>query len=76
MFAGIRTDRLVNIDLSVPIWTIEHVAAAFHLEVDTAHEYTSREDFPRRRARSSRHLWTPGGRPPGAPESCTPRRKR
>ena len=58
MFAGIRTDRPVNIDLSVPIWTIEHVAAAFHLEVDTAREYTYRTDFPRPRAGFSRNLWT------------------
>ena len=55
--AGFRTDSPVNIDLSVPIWTIEHVAAAFHLEVDTAREYTYRADFPRPRAGFSRHLW-------------------
>jgi hypothetical protein len=58
VLAGVRTDSPVNIDLSVPIWTIEHVAAAFHLEVDTAREYTYREDFPRPRAGFSRNLWT------------------
>ena len=47
MLAGFRTDSPVNIDLSVPIWTIEHVAAAFHLSVDAAREYTYRENFPR-----------------------------
>ena len=54
----VRTDSPVNIDLSVPIWTIEHVAAAFHLSVDAAREYTYREDFPRPRAGFSRNLWT------------------
>jgi hypothetical protein len=58
VLARVRTDSPVNIDLSVPIWTIEHVAAAFHLEVDTAREYTYREDFPRPRAGFSRNLWT------------------
>jgi hypothetical protein len=58
VLAGIRTDSPVNIDLSVPIWTIEHVAAAFHLEVDTAREYTYRESFPRPRAGFSRNVWT------------------
>jgi hypothetical protein len=47
VLAAFRTDSPVNIDLSVPIWTIEHVAAAFHLSVDAAREYTYREDFPR-----------------------------
>jgi hypothetical protein len=56
--AGFRTDSPVNIDLSVPIWTIEHVAAAFHLSVDAAREYTYREDFPRPRTGFSRNLWT------------------
>jgi hypothetical protein len=48
----------VTIDLSIPIWTIEHVAAAFHLSVDAAREYTYRADFPRPRAGFSRNLWT------------------
>jgi hypothetical protein len=58
VLARFRTDSPVNIDLSVPIWTIEHVAAAFHLSVDAAREYTYREDFPRSRAGFSRNLWT------------------
>ena len=58
VLAGFRTDSPVNIDLSVPIWTIEHVAAAFHLSVDAAREYTYRKDFPRPRAGFSRNLWT------------------
>jgi hypothetical protein len=58
VYAGFRTDSPVNIDLSVPIWTIEHVAAAFHLSVDAAREYTYRADFPRPRAGFSRNLWT------------------
>ena len=47
----------MNIDLSVPIWTIEHVAAAFHLSVDAAREYTY-GTTSRPRAAFSRHLWT------------------
>jgi hypothetical protein len=58
VYAGFRTDSPVNIDLSVPIWTIEHVAAACHLSVDAAREYTYRADFPRPRAGFSRNLWT------------------
>jgi hypothetical protein len=58
VLAGFRTDSPVNIDLSVPIWTIEHVAAACHLSVDAAREYTYRTDFPRPRAGFSRNLWT------------------
>ena len=30
----------MNIDLSAPIWAIEHVAEAFYLSVDTAREHT------------------------------------
>jgi hypothetical protein len=58
VLARFPTDSPVNIDLSVPIWTIEHVAAALHLEVDTAREYTYREDFPRPRAGFAKNLWT------------------
>ena len=36
----------MNIDLSAPIWAIEHVAEAFHLSVDTAREHTYHHDFP------------------------------
>ena len=58
VLAGVWTGSPLNIDLSVPIWTIEHVSAAFHLEVDTAREYTHRVDFPRPRAGFARNLWT------------------
>ncbi len=40
----------MNIDLSVPIWTIEHVAAALHLRVDAAREYTYRKGLPAAKA--------------------------
>jgi len=43
----IRTDQFMHIDLSGPIWTIEDVGAALHLEVDSAREYTYLESFPR-----------------------------
>jgi hypothetical protein len=58
VLAELRTDSPVNIDLSVPIWTIEHVAAALHLSVDAAREYTYRTDFPRPRDGFARNLWT------------------
>lgn len=47
----------MNIDLQVPIWTIEHLAAALHASVDTAREYTYRADFPAK-APFARNLWT------------------
>ena len=47
----------MNIDLQVPIWTIEHVAAALHASVDTAREYTYRTDFPAPKAPFARNLW-------------------
>jgi hypothetical protein len=36
----------MTIDLSVPIWTIDHIATALHVSVDTAREYTYRADLP------------------------------
>ncbi|WP_141788023.1 hypothetical protein [Oryzihumus leptocrescens] len=47
----------MDIDLNAPIWTIEHVAAALHLHVDTAREYTYDPAFPAPRAGFGRHLW-------------------
>ena len=43
-------------DLTDPIWTIEHVARCFHRSVDTAREYTGRDDFP-----AARRLGDAGG---------------
>ena len=48
----------MNIDLQVPIWTIEHLAAVLHASVDTAREYTYRTDFPAPKAPFARNLWT------------------
>jgi len=48
----------MHIDLSAPIWGIEEIAAVLKLEVDSAREYTYREDFPRPRDGFSRNLWT------------------
>ncbi len=45
------------INLSDPIWTIEHVAAAFDLSVDTAHEHTYRPGFPVPKDGFSKNLW-------------------
>jgi hypothetical protein len=47
----------MNLDLSVPIWTIDHVAAALHLSVDTAREHTYTAGFPAPRGGFARHLW-------------------
>ena len=46
-----------DVDLSAPIWAIEHVAAALHLSVDTAREYTYRAGFPAAKAGFARNLW-------------------
>ncbi len=51
------TTTPATVDLSVPIWTIDHVAAALHLSVDTAREYTYLVDFPAPKAGFSRSLW-------------------
>ena len=40
------TNALSRADLLDPVFTIEHVAALFHVSVDTAREYTYRRDFP------------------------------
>jgi hypothetical protein len=48
----------MHIDLPAPIWGIEEIAAVLELEVDSAREYTYREDFPRPRDGFSRNLWT------------------
>lgn len=47
----------MSIDLSVPIWTIEHVAAALHLSEDTARQHTYLSSFPAPRAGFNRNLW-------------------
>jgi hypothetical protein len=47
----------MDIALSVPIWTIHHVAAALPLKEDTAREYTYTPAFPAARAGFSRNLW-------------------
>ena len=47
----------MDINLSAPIWAIEHVAAALLLEVDTAREYTSSPTFPAPKAGFARHVW-------------------
>lgn len=52
-----------------PIWTIEHVAVALHLAVDTAREYAYRADFPAPKAGFTRNLWCPRRCWPGSPAS-------
>lgn len=44
-------------DMTCPIWTIEHLAAAFAVSVETAREYASRSDFPGARVLGTRLLW-------------------
>ncbi|MGN6687126.1 MAG: hypothetical protein ACTHK1_06280 [Actinomycetales bacterium] len=46
-----------HLDLSVPIWTIEHVAAALFVSVDTAHHHTYAADFPGAAEGFARNLW-------------------
>ena len=51
----------VRPNLNDPIWTIAHIAAAFHVSIDRAREYTSRNDFPgaRRLGESAGRLMWP-----------------
>lgn len=46
-------------DLTDPLYTIEHLARLFFLEVDTVREYTYREDFPEPIKIGRRWLWFP-----------------
>ena len=48
---------LTQLDTQDPIYTIEHVAALFHVKVDTAREYTYRTDFPPAHQLGARLLW-------------------
>lgn len=47
----------MSTDLSDPIWTIDHVARAFHLSVDAAREHTYRDGFPRAKTGFAANLW-------------------
>ena len=51
------TNALSRADLLDPVFTIEHVAALFHVSVDTAREYTYRRDFPAAHLFGARLLW-------------------
>ena len=51
------TNALSRPDLLDPVFTIQHVAALFHVSVDTAREYTYRGDFPAARLLGARNLW-------------------
>lgn len=52
------TVRVMNIDLTTPIWSIDHVAAALGgLSVDRARKYTSSSAFPAPRAGFAKNLW-------------------
>lgn len=46
-----------RIDLTDPVWTIQHLSACLHVSVDTAREYTYREDFPGSHFLGARLLW-------------------
>lgn len=68
------------VDLSAPIWTIDHVAAALHLSTDRAREYTY---SPAPRAGFGRNLWLRQdvldwfeGLPPGQRRATTTARTR
>jgi hypothetical protein len=47
----------MNIDLHLPIWGIEHVAAALQLSIDNAREYTSSPGFAAGKKPFKRNLW-------------------
>jgi predicted DNA-binding transcriptional regulator AlpA len=48
---------LTQVDTRDVVYTIERVAALFHVKVDTAREYTYRKDFPQAYRLGARLLW-------------------
>lgn len=52
-----NTSEHPRTDLTDPVWTIQHLAACFHVTVDTAREYTYRDDFPGSHLLGARLLW-------------------
>ena len=48
---------LTQVDTRDVVYTIEHVAALFHVKVDSAREYTYRKDFPLAHQLGARLLW-------------------
>jgi hypothetical protein len=48
---------LTQVDTRDAVYTIEHVAALFHVKVDSAREYTYRQDFPPAHQLGARLLW-------------------
>jgi Helix-turn-helix domain len=46
-----------QVDTRDVVYTIEHVAALFHVKVDSAREYTYRKDFPLAHQLGARLLW-------------------
>lgn len=48
---------LTQVDTADVVYTIEHVAALFHVKVDSAREYTYRKDFPPAHQLGARLLW-------------------
>ncbi len=51
------TNPVPRPDLDDPVWTVQHLAACFHVTVDTAREYTYRDDFPGSHLLGARLLW-------------------
>jgi predicted DNA-binding transcriptional regulator AlpA len=48
---------LTQVDTRDVVFTIQHVAALFHVKVDSAREYTYRQDFPPAHQLGARLLW-------------------
>jgi hypothetical protein len=48
---------LTQVDTRDVVYTIEHVAALFHVKVDSAREYTYCPDFPPAHQLGARLLW-------------------
>jgi hypothetical protein len=48
---------LTQVNTRDVVYTIEHVAALFHVKVDSAREYTYRQDFPPAHQLGARLLW-------------------
>ena len=54
-------ENATHVDMTLPTWTINHVAVFLHMGVDTAREHTYRSDFPAPKAPFAKNLWAAQG---------------
>lgn len=51
------TQDLADLDLNAPIWTVQHIAVALHLDLGAACAVVARPDFPLPRDGFAADLW-------------------